>query len=475
MAELSFGKIYCIPALGDARDVPKVSLSYLTGTVGVAEILLSGKIDAIYMSDDEGEREFAIWNGENLFEYDVILGYGTGTVSIVTGSVTAAPADVAMGYFDPFGLKKESNTLYRAYYSDDGSDGATFNVHKVVISVGVGIVSDTIILTSHKSVVGEYYISSGKIGHRQYFSFTHRLKPVAVGFTLNIYSIDIETGAVAHFANFTKNDGDVVPIGDAGTSYFYYGEGIPIVSSAGIPMWCLGYTEVVARRYPPLYDWIYYHMVINGVDVVVEDHEAYSSPSVWDDVSNAGNNYNSNNCFLVCYHMQYPTVTWRAISFSGGTISYTAYPPTYPVLPLDPAPALISKHTFPAVGRDPDNSVIKIWIDPATGEETSIIDPIGLTYIRCILPTLDALSGNVYMFARFDDFSQKLIAVQPNTNTIEQEWVVWPSKLNPVGAVNHGNFILVAGTVIGGGSGHEMMYLENINPPIKHRMIIETN
>ncbi|PJB50939.1 MAG: hypothetical protein CO103_01040, partial [Chloroflexi bacterium CG_4_9_14_3_um_filter_45_9] len=103
--------------------------------------------------------------------------------------------------------------------------------------------------------------------------------------------------------------------------------------------------------------------------------------------------------------------------------------------------------------------------NPTTGIKTTAVTLPGITTIYAICPTLDALTGDVYMFAD----ASKLLAVQPNTNTIVQEWPIFPSLTSPTRVWNHGNFFVVFGQ-----AKYEIMYVENINHSM-NQMIIEMN
>jgi len=473
MAELSFGKIYNLPTPGNQLDVPRVSMSAMpTGTIGVAEVALSDA-RAIYISDDEGAREFAIWDGTYLKEYEVILGYGTGTVSIVAGNVTSAPADMSLptGHFQPFGLKKESDALYSAYYYN----GIANAIHKVSIVPGVGGTDAAILSIPMENVDN---ITSTTIGHRRYYSTAERWSEwerhliFHTHVRCRVYCVDMENGTTSQFASFHKHGENMNsdPGGPFpphvskmyGTTYHAVGGAMAaIVQTGGIPIWAFGFVETTYNLSDIF--TIKMYSVINGEESVFhEDTNTLTVP----EIQLAGENYNSNDYYLAWYDTDYqdPTLLWSALVFNGNSVPYkTLAEGAY--LPFALRPALISKTTFPAVSFDYESSDTKIWVNPTTGIETTAITLPGITTIYAICTTLDALTGDVYMFAD----ASKLLAVQPNTNTIVQEWPIFPSLTSPTQVWNHGNFFVVFGQ-----AEYEIMYVENINHSM-NQMIIEMN
>lgn len=471
MAELSFGKIYNLPTPGNQLDVPRVSMSAMpTGTIGVAEVALSDA-RAIYISDDEGAREFAIWDGTYLKEYEVILGYGTGTVSIVAGNVTSAPADMSLptGHFQPFGLKKESDALYSAYYYN----GTANAIHKVSIVPGVGGTDAAILSIPMENVDN---VTSTTIGHRKYYSTAERWSGwegheiFHTNIRCRVYCVDMENGTTSQFTLFHKHGkemnsdpgGPFPPRSSKmyGTGYYAVGGAVAaIVQTGGIPIWAFGFVETTYDLSEIL--TIEMHSVINGEESVFhEDTNTLTVP----EIRLVGENYNSNDYYLAWYYSEgypYNNLLWSALVFNGNSVPYkTLAEGAY--LPLTSSPTLISKTTFPAVSFESSGV---IWVNPTTGIKTTAITLPGITTIYAICTTLDALTGDVYMFAD----ASKLLAVQPNTNTIVQEWPIFPSLTSPTQVWNHGNFFVVFGQ-----AKYEIMYVENINHSM-NQMIIEMN
>lgn len=469
MTELSFGKIYTLPMPGCSNNVPLVSMSAMpTGTIGVAEMALPrSQVEAIYMSDDEGAREFAIWDGTNLKEYDVILGYGTGTVSFSSGSVTSAPADMTLPStsFYPFGLKKENSLLYNAYYVDYGTN----EVHKVSIVPGVGGTDSIILTIPTEHVLG---VSSVKIGHECYIGALiywngwdgHTTYHSYVG--VEIYSINIETGAVVHDTSFSRHgeltntdpDGPFPPDNDKliGTLYSVAGTstGPAMVQSSGQIIWACGYSKAEYGLSETFL--VHYYSVVNEEEIVFYEVDDVSTVPA---ISFIGETYNSNDYYLAWYGTAHGSLAWSRLIFNGSSIPYKlvedgAY------LPLSPLITLISKSTFPGVSWEAPG-ITEIWIDTTTGLKTTNI----ALSVNAVCSTLDSITGNVYMFAS----GSKLLAVEANTNTITREWLVYPSLVTPIIARNHGNFF-----VAGGGASYEIMYIENIKH-FCHQMIIEMN
>ena len=475
MAELSFGKIYNLPTPGNQLDVPRVSMSAMpTGTIGVAEVALSDA-RAIYISDNEGAREFAIWDGTYLKEYEVILGYGTGTVSIVAGNVTSAPADMSLptGHFQPFGLKKESDALYSAYYYN----GIANAIHKVSIVPGVGG-TDAAILSIPMENVDK--ITSTIIGHRKYFLTAERWSGwegheiFHTNIRCRVYYVDMENGTTSQFTLFHKhgkmmnsNPGGPFPPKSSkmyGTGYYAVGGAMAaIVQTGGIPIFASGFEEVISN----MSDIFTLKMcsVINGEESVFHEN---ANASTVPGIQVGGGNYNFNDYCLNWYDMNYQapnhhTLSWSALAFNGNSVPYkTLAEGAY--LSLTPYPTLISKTTFPVVSFE-SSGVTKIWVNPTTGIKTTAITLPGITTIYAICTTLDALTGDVYMFAD----ASKLLAVQPNTNTIVREWPIFPSLTSTAHVWNHGNFFVVFGQ-----AEYEIMYVENINHSM-NQMIIEMN
>jgi hypothetical protein len=483
-----YGKLYGI----DSPD-PNDYMAYLSwvssdlSTSITTKSLPYGRNTAVeqapvmFICDSTNEKEFCILDDINsgtygrFSKYEVALGNGTGTSSIFLDSSTPFQSAATAQHTDYFGIKKDSDSLYYVYYGTRyaiSTLGYTYDFHRISIVPGVSYTDNVLSSVDISSGATYTWVVSRRdiLGKNAYVALVKKFSS-DWHYELHIYQLNMETDAVTQNVSWDSGSGIILQGAQTDNMYVAFGH------SGNTMNWATGYIEMVESPPPTGNYEIIGHVVYNGTDTTVFSLFTTDTLSWWRRPQSVDENYNWVDSILAFY---FRGGGLQSAIINNGTLTY--YADATGLTPGNPRMKFFSTNTF--LKMSADYTTMEYWWMNANGRADAVFLPTGVHSIYNVYPTVDYISGNIFVSALMDDMTTKyLLEVDPNTDGIVKQITVsgfsYPLLGDAYPAFNIGNFLIIHNNIVAANSASSLSvyYLSEITPPSfnESQMIVEMN
>lgn len=366
-------------------------------------------------------------------------------VNWVTGSTAVYLKDQIETTIDSrytfIGTKKVSDTVYNTYCMATHTSTATDIVYdfRRIVSTSGASSTDSSITDLHIAIESgaEYSQVFTRIGRKLYVSLIYNSDSdlSLAGWECRLYSLDMETESIEEVSSLSLPP---IPNGNyGGTNGVANFHGV--LEQQGEIRWWIDYREDVVDIIFPFTSHVSYKIYYNGSTLNYLNLNPFDPGLITSPLNRNAYRYNYRDTTII-RSFTYDTTTYYITIDSVAGVNVATDDSTFP----DSVPVkIISKSAYPKIGTV---SSVYHWLD-ANGKSLGAITIPGVTSIHSIYPTLDTINGSLYMSARMDDGTDKLISVDSSTHGLLNVYDLpaFPFTNAPNSIANHGNFFIHTG------------------------------